>query len=152
MIKRLEYAQEVYEEAQSAPMQTEIFLQLVTVDLLQRIASELHSISHKGSKIMAAIDDLKAAILAQTAEIQNGNATDARLLADIDQAVQKILSGGTADPDVAAAATAIGEATATLHANNQANADAAAKIEAALGPVAPATAAKSAGKKAAKKR
>lgn len=113
-------------------LNTAILLAVLIVLLRQN--RRLKTITKKEGLIMAEIDDLKQAVADETQAIKDGNDTDARLLADIDQAVQKLGTPGINPADVKAAAQAISEATATLRANNQANADAAAKIEAALNP------------------
>lgn len=99
------------------------------------VAGQLTIIANQENQ-MAEIDDLKQAVLDETAAITEGNTTDARLLADIEAAIAKLTTPGINPADVATAAQAIKDATATLKANNAANATAATNIEAALNPTA----------------
>ena|SRR6266851_125703 len=91
--------------------------------LLQQMSKKLDQLVAQGAKTLAEIDDLKAAVAAEQAVITE-------VATDIDAVIAKLGTPGILPADVAAAASAITDATTALKAS-------ATKLEAAITPPTP---------------
>jgi hypothetical protein len=104
--------------------------------LLQQLLTGQDILLTEMRHIMAAIDDLKAAVASQGTIITDLATAVAAESADIDAAIAVITNPSSTDADVEAAAQAITSSNTSLAAAAQAAKDAAAKIKVAV-PSAP---------------